>query len=107
MAKYAVTLLSFALMICLAMPAVAGGSRLRCGNTVIKKGDSMYRVVRECGEPEEEKRVGEKTYGRVVDTVFLAKERLYVTEWIYDKGDFLHILTFEGSRLTKLSAERD
>lgn len=65
----------------------------------------MHEIRLDCGEPDSEMKIGEKTLSHR-HAHNQVKEIRYVTEWIYDKGDFIYILTFEGSTLTDTEANR-
>lgn len=78
----------------------AGDTSLRCGNSLISLGDTMYAVRGACGDPVHEQKVGERRRYRIDKGKGLKVEDItYVTEWIYEKNQGEYILTFEGSRL--------
>ncbi|MDA8137260.1 MAG: DUF2845 domain-containing protein [Desulfobacteraceae bacterium] len=80
--------------------AQAGDTMLRCGNQLIERGDSMFKVEQECGPPVSTRRVGERTTFTVFkDAPLKVKDAIYIEEWVYNKDSGYYILTFEGSRL--------
>lgn len=87
--------------------SIAGGSRLLCGNERISEGDTMYQVRLDCGNPISEHKVGESVISsRAMKGGRRIEERRNVTEWVYDKGDFIHTLVFKGSELDKTVSKR-
>lgn len=99
---------SLATLLCsFSTQSLAGGSRLLCGNERISEGDTMHEVRLDCGNPVSEQEVGETVISsRYLNQHRRVEERRYVTEWVYDKGDFIHTLVFEGSELTKTMSKR-
>ncbi|RME32534.1 MAG: DUF2845 domain-containing protein [Gammaproteobacteria bacterium] len=73
----------------------AAASSLRCGNLLVLVGDSKYRVLDRCGEPDHRERISGDL------------ERP-VEEWVYHRGPqrFTRILTFEGSTLIRIELQR-
>jgi len=85
----------------------AGGSRLLCGNERISKGDTMHEVRLDCGAPLSELEVGESVISsKYLDHHRRVEERRNVTEWVYEKGNFIHTLVFKGSELTSTRSKR-
>ncbi len=89
------------------LSAHAAGSRFLCGNERIREGDSMHEIRLDCGEPVSEMPIGEKIiFSRHKRDHKHVEEIRYITEWIYDQGEFIYTLTFEGSTLSKTVARR-
>ena len=92
----------------MSMPSLyADDTSLRCGNSLISIGDTMYAVRKACGDPTHEQRVGERRRYKADKAKGLKIEDItYVTEWIYERGQGAYILTFEGSRLVDKTYSR-
>jgi hypothetical protein len=87
--------------------AWAADTMLRCGNELIERGDTMFKVRQACGPPRSEQRVGERTsYTILPNELLKIKDSIYIEEWVYEKDAGLYILTFEGSRLVKKEYSR-
>ena len=85
----------------------ADDTSLRCGNSLISIGDTMYEVRNQCGDPTHEQHVGEKRRYKIDKEQRLKIEDItYVSEWVYEKNSVEYILTFEGSRLVHKSWSR-
>jgi len=96
--------LGFFLFLSLLYPTslIAADDSFRCGNELISLDDTMYSIRDSCGEPYSTQIIGEKTQHRILTKKKLKIESsLYITEWVYEHGDGIYILTFEGSRLTR------
>jgi hypothetical protein len=79
----------------------AGGyeSSFRCGTDVIILGNSSYRVLAKCGQPDARESIGTNyLYGMP------AGEFRDVEQWIYNRGptDFIYTLQFQGGSLTEI-----
>ena len=102
MKKWIAVLSFMTAVFCWSDGVVIADTSFRCGNTIIDKGDTMYTIRQECGEPVSEQRVGERTIYSISNRRQLKiKDEVYVVEWIYKKDAGIYILTFEGSRLIK------
>jgi hypothetical protein len=69
-----------------------------CGSKLIAVGESMHRIKLICGEP-----ISKEIIGEIQSIEGNIKEKLYIAEWVYDRGDKLLILTFHGSTLAKIT----
>lgn len=88
-------------------PLQADDTSLRCGNSLLSIGDTMYAVHQACGDPVHEQRVGERRRYRTYKAKGLKIEDItYVTEWIYARDQGQYVLTFEGSRLVNKNYSR-
>jgi hypothetical protein len=73
---------------------------MRCGTNLVSTGDRAFEVLQRCGEPLQREQIG-YTLGES------DRRELRIEEWIYrNTGGFLFILTFEGSRLTRIESRR-
>jgi len=72
---------------------------LRCAGRLVRIGDLKVDVLAKCGPPLYEQFVGE----RKIRTPW-GYDKKILEEWIYNFGptDFIHILRFEGGRLTEI-----
>lgn len=102
------------MLICSVQPVYG----LRCGGSIVSKGDTKFQVINKCGEPEsieswQEERIKRDFYykhdpyrkGEGYREPFLAKEYIRMEEWTYNFGPttFIRYLLFENSRLKKIS----
>lgn len=95
-------LICFLMIFLMGEHAHGANDSLRCSNTLISLGDTMYQVRYSCGEPEMAHIVGEKIVHRAMrNGKFRVESSMYITEWIYEHSDGIYILTFEGSKLKK------
>lgn len=69
-----------------------------CGTSIIDIGKSMHRIRSVCGEP-----LSKEVIGEIKSINGNEEEKVYITEWVYDRQDKLLILTFHGSTLFKIS----
>lgn len=96
-----------AVLVMIIPPLHADDTSLRCGNSLLSIGDTMYEVRQACGDPVHEQRVGERRRYKADKARGLKIEDItYVTEWIYAKDQGQYILTFDGSRLVNKSYSR-
>lgn len=73
---------------------------LRCGSKLVSVGDRAFEVQQKCGEPAFRDLVGYSLgeYDR---------REFKIEEWVYGpENGMLRILTFEGSRLTRIESQR-
>ena len=97
-------------LIVLSSSASAVPTTMRCGTRIVQTGDSMFKVLRKCGEPSTKAVVGEK---RVWDAERHRNSHkgssitVTVERWTYDLGGrrFPRVLTFYGDRLVKIELE--
>ncbi len=68
-----------------------------CGSKIIKIGESMHRIKLLCGEP-----LSKEVVGEIKLNTSSGEEKLYITEWVYDKQGKLLVLTFHGSVLSDM-----
>ncbi len=73
----------------------AAASSMRCGNRLVLPGDSKYRVLQRCGEPEYRERI----------SGYLERP---MEQWFYYRGPqhFSRILTFDGNTLVRIELQR-
>lgn len=89
--------ITVALILLMTGPAFAG---MRCGNKLIQEGDSKFRVIRLCGEPDMAEEVGCECGGRQYG---LKVERLYYR--LNRKATY--IITIEGGEIEQIETEID
>lgn len=73
---------------------------LRCGSKLVSVGDRAFEVQQKCGEPAFRDLVGYSLgeYDR---------REFKIEEWVYGpENGMLRILTFEGSRLSRIESRR-
>jgi len=105
--KITITISLTATLLLLSSQTFAGGSRLLCGNERISKGDTMHEVRLDCGAPLSELEVGESVItSKYLDQHRRIEERRNVTEWVYEKGNFIYTLVFKGSELASTKSKR-
>ncbi|GAB4390555.1 MAG: DUF2845 domain-containing protein [Thermodesulfovibrionales bacterium] len=103
----------------------AGSDAFRCGGDLVNEGDTMYEVIRSCGEPSfvrswqerrvkrdffrdifggEDERPGDRERQRL-RFPFLVVEEVQIEEWTYDLGPnrFIRYLLFENGRLVDIT----
>jgi hypothetical protein len=76
----------------------------RCGSDIVSLGYTKHKIKDECGEPDSEQSVGEKSTlkyrkGKLIKGK--RKSNTNLTEWTYKRDFGIYVLTFEGSRLVK------
>ncbi len=81
----------------LAPPAARAG--MRCEGALIEEGDSMARVLLECGEP---------LLRQTIALDNTSTTEGVVEQWTYDLGPgrFLQIVTFEGGQVLSIESGR-
>ena len=90
---------------------------LRCGTSIIAKGDHKEKVLDNCGEPTETVFLEERwkiKYESTYQSSVAHQERPYQwermirEEWVYDKGSSrrVHRLLFENDIIVKISSGR-
>lgn len=85
----------------LCLSTAAHASTMRCGTNLINVGDRAFEVEQRCGAPARLDLVG-YTGGPY------ARHELKIEEWVYGPtSGMLYILTFEGSRLTRIETRRN
>lgn len=116
-------LLAAAMALIAVSPALAGDA-FRCGGDLITVGDTMYEVVRSCGEPDfvhvrqeerikrdffrdlfrEEELPTDRERERLRFPLFVVEE-VEIEEWTYDLGSnrFIRYLLFENGRLVDIT----
>jgi hypothetical protein len=69
----------------------------RCSGFLIQVGDHRYKVKKYCGVPDSIETIGQREI--VVDgqTRFLNLD-----DWVYERGDEVIIISFEGGRVIKI-----
>jgi hypothetical protein len=101
----------------LVMSACAPAFAYRCGNKLIKVGNTRYEVLEYCGQPswqdswEEDYLESPRTYPFSSSGDFVAGRtriatvvRVTVEEWVYNDGpsQFMRILTFENGKVVSI-----
>jgi hypothetical protein len=78
------------------------GQAFRCGSGFVIEGDSVGKVLVECGPPTAKEVVGTKTT-ESLGSANHRKKSGKVEKWTYNCGehDFIYVLTFEGGILKK------
>ncbi|MCI0483166.1 MAG: DUF2845 domain-containing protein [candidate division NC10 bacterium] len=91
----------------------------RCDSSVISTGDFIDIVISKCGEPTASRVVREEVFGSFGDTATKEGPRRTFREGTFAKtveqtevltyncgdGRLIHLLTFEGGRLTRIKTE--
>ena len=104
-----VTVLLFLIVsVCLLVATSAGADTLRCGSSLISKGDYKYELVAGCGEPSYtetytlERSVG--TLRHKDGTVRRLKAEVRVDEWTYNFGPskFVYLVRLENGRIVSI-----
>lgn len=89
------------LMLALALASgLVQADTLRCGSQLVSLGDRAFEVQQKCGEPAFRDLVGYSLgdYDR---------REFKIEEWVYGpENGMMRILTFEGSRLTRIESRR-
>jgi len=107
---------SVLLILLLLVASSISASDFRCGSDIISLGDRKFDVLRKCGNPDnvevrEEVRIkrdlGTHLFlpGEEPPGFLFAKVLVTVEEWEYNlgQGRFIRYLTFENSRLIKIT----
>jgi hypothetical protein len=101
-----IRIVTAAALVVLATPAWA--ETLRCGNSIIKEGDSQGYVQDKCGEPESKQTYTEPVLGRYPNGNTYSAGTTSRDVWRYHRsnGSFPAVLTFEQGVLKKLEFEK-
>jgi hypothetical protein len=73
----------------------AGAGDLRCDQSLVNRGLTLFEVIERCGSPAFEMRFADYRYPGIL---------VHVDEWTYDLGSnkFRRLLTFENGRLVRI-----
>ncbi len=92
------------LALCL-VPATAHAEKLRCGNRLVRAGDTRTAVLQKCGEPLSKDILGVDTHRRYRYGAVVTTERV-VEEWVYRDRQMLRTLYFRGGILVNIETSR-
>jgi len=87
------------------IPAAAQATSLRCGNRLVRAGDTRTEVLQKCGEPLSRDIIGVDTHRRYRYGSVVTTERV-VEEWVYRDRQMLRTLYFRGGVLVNIETSR-
>ena len=87
------------------LASTAHAERLRCGNRLVRTGDTRTEVLQKCGEPLSRDIIGVDTHRRYRYGAVVTTERV-VEEWVYSDRQMLRTLYFRGGVLVNIETSR-
>jgi hypothetical protein len=79
----------------LALPTDVFAGTMRCGDSLVQRGHTLFEVLERCGKPDLE---------YTWDHRYVPGVQASVTEWVYERGTnrFRRVLRFEEGRLREV-----